>query len=109
MKRGIIAVLMCLAMTACVGDGGDDDGNGPEGEQVPIDPENMIDDLEDGDDAIISTEKDVISERYRESSEYYNCQIKPNAIGRYQLIFDVVPNPTIPTDVDVRVVSAQYP
>jgi predicted Zn finger-like uncharacterized protein len=60
-------------------------------------------------DAIMSTEKDVISERYRERSEYYNCQIKPNAIGRYQLIFDVVPNPTIPTDVDVRVVSTQYP
>ena len=50
-----LALLMCLAMTACVGEGDDDDGTGPEDEQVPIDAENMIDDFEDGDDAITST------------------------------------------------------
>ncbi len=58
---------------------------------------------------IISTEKDILSKRYQERSKLYNCQIKPHSIGRYQLIFDVVPNPAIETDVDVSVVSAKYP
>jgi hypothetical protein len=55
-KTGLVVlVLMFAGLGACASDPKDDDGNGQVDDPIIIADGNMIDDLEDGDDAIITT------------------------------------------------------
>ena len=52
----LFSLLTCAFIIACAS-GDDDEADGQDGEPVEIAEENMIDDLDDGDDAIIATEE----------------------------------------------------
>ncbi len=53
----VVLVLLVTGLGACASDPADDGDNGPTDDPIEIDPANMVDDLEDGDDAIITTDE----------------------------------------------------